>query len=97
MTYSPSGPESLSYADAAAVLSAVLGRLISFNPLTFEDEKQAMVDVGVPEAIAEMNAQALSLFAQGDSDWITDDVLSLLGQPARTFEQFATDHAAAFS
>jgi uncharacterized protein YbjT (DUF2867 family) len=97
MTYSPSGPECLSYADAAAVLSAVLGRLISFNPLTFEEEKQAMVDVGVPEAIAEMNAQALSLFAQGDSDWITDDVLSLLGQPARTFEQFATDHAAAFS
>jgi len=28
-----------------------------------------MVDVGVPESIAEMNAQALSLVDQGDSDW----------------------------
>jgi hypothetical protein len=71
----------------------VLGRLISFNSLTFEEEKQAMVDVGVPEAIAEMNAQALSLFAQGDSDWVADDVMSILGRPARTFEEFATDNA----
>jgi hypothetical protein len=38
----------------------------------------------------------LSLFAQGDSEWITDDVPSILGRPARTLEQFATDHAAAF-
>jgi hypothetical protein len=56
-----------------------------------------MINAGVPEIVAEMNAQALSLFAQGDSDWITDDVPSLLGRPARTFEQFATDHAGAFS
>ena len=56
-----------------------------------------MINAGVPAAVAEMNAQALSLFAQGDSDWVTDDVPTLLGRPARTFEQFATDHAAAFS
>jgi uncharacterized protein YbjT (DUF2867 family) len=96
-TYWPTGPGRLSYSDAAAVLSKVLGRPITFFPLTFEEERQAMINAGVPEAVAEMNAQALSLFAQGDSDWITDDVPSLLGRPARTFEQFATDHAAAFS
>ncbi len=55
-----------------------------------------MIKAGVPETVAEMNAQALSLFAQGDSDWISDDVPALLGRPARTFEQFATDNAAAF-
>ena len=91
-TYWPTGPERLSYADAAAVLSKVLGRPITFNPLTFEEQKQAMVDAGLPEAVAEMNAQALGLFAEGDCDWTTDDVPSLLGRPARTFEQFATDH-----
>jgi uncharacterized protein YbjT (DUF2867 family) len=96
-TYSPTGPERLSYSDVAAVLSKVLGRPITFHRLTFEEQRQAMINVGVPEAIAEMNAQALTLFAQGDSDWITDDVPSLMGRPARTFEQFATDHAAAFS
>lgn len=96
-TYWPSGRERLSYADAAAVLTKVLGRPISFNSLTFADQKQAMVSAGLPEALAEMNAQALGLFAHGDSDWTTDDVPSLLGRPARTFEEFATDHAQAFS
>jgi uncharacterized protein YbjT (DUF2867 family) len=96
-TYWPTGPESLSYADAAAALSTVLGRPVTFHPLTFDEQKQAMVDVGVPEHIAEMNAQAVTLIAQGDSDWVTDDVPSILGRPARTFEQFVTDQAAAFS
>jgi uncharacterized protein YbjT (DUF2867 family) len=96
-TYWLTGPESLSYAAAAKVLSEVLGRTITFYPLTFDEQKQAMVDAGVPDPIAEMNAQAVTLFAQGDSDWITDDVPSILGRPARTFEQFVTDQAAAFS
>lgn len=96
-TYWPSGRERLTYADAAAVLTKVLGRPITFNPLTFAEQKQAMVSAGLPEALAEMNAQALDLFAHGDSDWTTDDVPSILGRPARTFEEFATDHAHAFS
>jgi uncharacterized protein YbjT (DUF2867 family) len=96
-TYWPTGPDSLSYADAAAILSKVLGRPIGFHPLTDEEQKQAMVSAGVPEHIAQMNTQALALLAQGDSDWVTDDVPTILGRPARGFEQFATDHADAFS
>jgi len=96
-TYWPAGPERLSYSDAATVLSKVLGRPITFHPLTFEEQRQAMINAGLPKTLAEMNTQALSLFAEGDSDWSTDDVPSILGQPARTFEQFATDHATAFS
>ncbi|MGI8451727.1 MAG: hypothetical protein ACR2MP_31980 [Streptosporangiaceae bacterium] len=96
-TYWPTGPERLSYADAAAVLSAVLGRPVTFHPLTFEEQKLAMIDAGLPETAAEDNALALSLFAAGDADYVTDDVPSLLGRPARTFEQFAADYAEAFS
>jgi uncharacterized protein YbjT (DUF2867 family) len=96
-TYWLTGPERLSYPDAAAVLSSVLRRDITFYPLTFEEQKQAMVDVGVPEPIAEMNAQAITLFADGDSDWVTDDVPRILGRPARTFAQFVQDNAPAFS
>jgi hypothetical protein len=35
--------------------------------------------------------------AEGDAEWVTGDVPSLLGRPARSIEQFAADHAAAFS
>jgi uncharacterized protein YbjT (DUF2867 family) len=96
-TYWPTGPDRLSYADAARVLSKVLGRQITFRPTTCEEQMRAMIDAGLPEAVAEDNAKALSLFAAGDADYVTDDVLTLLGRPARSFEQFVTDYAAAFS
>jgi hypothetical protein len=35
--------------------------------------------------------------AEGDCDYVTDDVPSILSRPARTLEQFAADYAAAFS
>ena len=96
-TYWPTGPEAITFSDAAAALSKVLGRPITFQPLTVEEQTQAMVDIGLPESLAAMNAQAVALFAEGDSDYVTDDVPSILGRPARAFEQFATDYAAAFS
>ena len=65
--------------------------------LTFDQDKDAMIRAGVPEQIAEMNAQAANLTADGDAAWVTDDVPSLLGRPARSFEEFATDYANAFS
>jgi hypothetical protein len=56
-----------------------------------------MIRAGIPEQIAEMNAQAFGLTADGDAEWVTQDVPSLLGRPARSFEQFTADYAAAFS
>jgi uncharacterized protein YbjT (DUF2867 family) len=96
-TYWLTGPELLSNYDVATVLSKLLGRTITYQELTFEENKDAMIRAGVPEQIAEMNAQAFTLTADGDSEWVTQDVPSLLGRPARSFEKFTTDYAAAFS
>ena len=56
-----------------------------------------MIQARVPAAVAEMNAQAVSLTADGDAEWVTDDVPAILDRPARSFAQFAADHATAFS
>jgi uncharacterized protein YbjT (DUF2867 family) len=96
-TYWLTGPELLSNYDVAAVLSRLLGRRITYRELTFEENKDAMIRAGVPEPIAQQNAQAFSLTADGDAAWVTDDVPVILGRPARSFEQFAADHAAMFS
>jgi uncharacterized protein YbjT (DUF2867 family) len=95
--YRLTGPEAISNYDVAAVLSKLLGRTITYRELSFEENKDAMIRAGVPEQIAEMNAQAFALTADGDAEWVTDDVPSILGRPARSFEQFAARHAAAFS
>jgi len=96
-TYWPTGPEVLSGTEVAAVVSKAIGRTITFHPITFERQKQAMLDVGLPEAVADDNARAVALMADGDCDYLTDDVPSILGRAARDFEQFATEHAGAFS
>jgi len=96
-TYWPMGPEVLSSAEVAVVLSKVLGRRIVFHPITVAEQKQAMLDMGLPENVAEDNARAVALMAEGDCDYVTNDVLTILGRPPQGFEQFAADYAAAFS
>jgi hypothetical protein len=44
-----------------------------------------------------MNAQTFALAADGGAGWVTDDVATVLGRQARSFEQLAADYAAAFS
>lgn len=100
--YRLTGPALISYADVAAVLSDVLGRPVSYRPVSyrpvsFGEDREAMVRAGLPEPVAEMNAQAFSMIAGGDAAWLSEDVPSLLGRPARSFGQFAADFAAAFA
>ena len=96
-TYWLTGRELISNYDVAAVLSKLLGRTITYTEVSFDENRDAMIRAGVPTPVAEMNAQAFSLTADGDAEWVTDDVPAILGRPARSFKQFAADHAAAFS
>jgi uncharacterized protein YbjT (DUF2867 family) len=96
-TYWLSGPELLTYADVAAVLSRLLGRTVTFQPRSRSEDETEMVSAGLPQPVAAMNALALSLFADGDAEWLSPDMATLLGRPARSYEQFATDNLAAFS
>lgn len=96
-TYWLSGPALLTYADVATVLTRLLGRTITYLPRSREEDEAEMVRAGLPQAVAAMNAHALSLFADGDAEWTSNDMATLLGRPACSYEQFATDMAAAFS
>ena len=49
ITYWPTGPEVLSAKEVAAVFSRVLRRAITFHPITVAEQRQAMLDVGLPE------------------------------------------------
>jgi uncharacterized protein YbjT (DUF2867 family) len=96
-TYWLTGPELISNYNVAAVLTRLLGRTITYTELSLDENRDAMIRAGVPAPVAEMNAQAFSLTADGDAEWVTDDVAAILGRPARAFQQFATDYATAFS
>ena len=86
--------------DSASIDAAMDGvtSVVLVSPaVPAQQDAQTMVDAGVPAVIAEMNAHAVSLIAEGDAAWLSQDVPTVLGRPGRSFEQFATDHAAAFT
>ena len=96
-TYWPTGPRSLSGKDVAEIFTKVLGRPITFQPISYEDQKQAMLDAGLAEPVADDNARAVALMADSDCDYVTDDVPQILSRPAGSFEQFVIDYAKSFS
>ena len=90
-----SGPVALLPADQLAILGRVLGRELRLEPLAGEDARAELARLFPP---AFVHAQ-LRFFADGEFDdaRVVSTVPELLGRPARTFEQWAAAHAAAFA
>ncbi len=80
----------------AEIFTKVLGRLITFHPISFEEQKQAMIDVGLPEPVAKDNALAVAWMADGDCDYITDEApFRLLPRAALSHQREPTSRKAA--
>jgi uncharacterized protein YbjT (DUF2867 family) len=90
-----SGPESLLPADRAKILGSVLGRQLRFEPQP-DDEARAEMAAAMPdkyvEALFRFNVEGTL-----DESLVLGTVPKILGRPARTFEQWATFHAEAFT
>ncbi|MFF9167944.1 MULTISPECIES: NAD(P)H-binding protein [unclassified Streptomyces] len=88
--YDLTGPESLLPADQVAVLARVLGRPLRCVGLS-DEEARAEMEAGMPAEYVE----AFFRFNRGgelDESQVHEDVAKVTGRPARTFEQWATDH-----
>jgi uncharacterized protein YbjT (DUF2867 family) len=90
------GPAALTFARVAETLSQVLERPIRYVNLTDDQLRSGLVASGQPDwqatALVELNIYA----RQGHASVVTDTIERVSGRPARTLEQWARDHAAAF-
>ncbi|MBT2544440.1 NAD(P)H-binding protein [Streptomyces sp. ISL-44] len=93
--YTLTGPQSLTFAAQLGILGEVLGRPLPFEAVSAEQWK-AEVDGYIPGPYADA---LLEYWASTDGlpVEITDAVERLTGHPARTFGQWAEDHADAFA
>jgi uncharacterized protein YbjT (DUF2867 family) len=96
-TYEVTGPESLSYHDVAAILSRVLGRPVRYVDVPPEAALESMLKAGMPEWNARAVTELYGAFAAAQYARTTDAVEQVTGRRPISFEQFARDHAAAFS
>ena len=94
--YILTGPEAISFQDVAATFSQVLGKDVNYVSVPHEAAFNSMVSMGVPEWIASGYGELMEGFSEGFASSVTDNVETLTGHPARSFAQFARDHAQVF-
>lgn len=88
------GPEAVSQADVAAVLSDIAGKEIPYVPIPTEDLVQAMVKNGLPEFMARVFASFDEAIADGYLDVASGDLKALTGQPGQSLRDFLTANGA---
>src|SRR5262249_38351989 len=96
-THVITGPESLSYHEVADKLSTVLGRPIRYVDVPPAAAHDSMLKAGMPEWNARAVTELYGIFATGEAAGTTDTVEQITGRKPISFDQFARDHAGAFS
>jgi uncharacterized protein YbjT (DUF2867 family) len=92
--YDLTGPEALSTGDAAAQLSAALGKPVTYVALTDDAARAGMRAQNMPDAVIGPFLELARFIREGGASRITTDVKTVLGREARTFRAFAADVAA---
>ncbi|OJF15646.1 Rossmann-fold NAD(P)-binding domain-containing protein [Couchioplanes caeruleus] len=93
-TYEVTGPQALSFAEACAVIGAAAGRTVTFHGSP-QEYRRSQAALGRPEEELDAEIEAFAALRVLDDSQPLDTVERVTGRPARTFEQYAADAAAA--
>ena len=94
--YILTGPQAISFHEVAATFSKVLGKDVKYVKVPHEAGVQSMIGMGFPEWIAQGYGELNEGFSENFANRVADNVETLTGHPARSFEQFARDFAQIF-
>ncbi len=91
------GPQALTFAEAAEQIGAGLGRPVGYVDLGDEDFAGALTGAGLPSEVAADVVAIMRNAREGNLRSVTSTVTDLLGRPARGLAEWAADNAAAFT
>jgi len=94
--YAPTGPQALTMAEAAAMISAAAGRTITYRDTDREQWIAAMVSTGIPAEYAAVLRPLTVTVASGNGARPNSDVLDVTGAAPVTFAEFAARTAPAW-
>lgn len=92
--YVLTGPQALSHAEQVATIGRATGRSLRFEEISPDEWRSERLSIW-PEAAVDMLLDAWKA-AAGHPALVTSTVLEVTGAPARTFLEWAKDHAAEF-
>ncbi|HEX4216243.1 MAG TPA: NAD(P)H-binding protein [Candidatus Dormibacteraeota bacterium] len=91
------GPEALTYAQAAGVMTSVLGRPIRYVALGDEEARARMLERGLPRFHADALIDVTRAYRQGGAERVTQTVRDLTGRDPIDLARFVSNHRDAFA
>ncbi|MFG2592023.1 NmrA family NAD(P)-binding protein [Streptomyces sp. NPDC048438] len=88
-TYELAGPRLLSFHDVARELSAVTGRTITYAPVSVDDYRAGLRELGAPEEFADL----FTLIVDGRNANLVRGVQEALGREPKDFADYAKETA----
>ena len=95
-TYLITGPEALSYHQAAEILSNATGKKISYVNISEEEARGAMKEMGMSDWLINTISELHDYFRKGNASQVSSAVEEITGKKPISFSQFAKDYASAF-
>ena len=95
-TYEITGPEAVSYAECAAILSEELDKPVRYVSVSDDEARAALGAAGIGPEAAHALVEIDGLFREGFGAPVTDIVERVTGRSPRDFRAFARDNAGLF-
>lgn len=94
--YPITGAKAYNRAEVAAAIGQAIGKPVRYVPITDEQLRAAMAQMGAPSAYVELLSGLYQIVRAGWTEAVTDTVAQLTGRQPTTLEQFAQDHREAW-
>jgi uncharacterized protein YbjT (DUF2867 family) len=94
--YAPTGPDALTFEEAAGFISIAAGRKVTYRDIDRNAWINAMIKAGVPAEYGEVLRSLSQTVASGHGSRPNDDVLVATGTAPTRFEEFAVKTAPAW-
>jgi uncharacterized protein YbjT (DUF2867 family) len=94
--YDITGPDALSYGQAADIISSETRKKISYVNITEEDARRGMKQIGMGDWFIDIMIELFRIIRAAYGSETTTVVEEITGKKPITFAQFAKDYAEAF-
>ena len=94
--YNITGPEAISYYQAAEILSNTAGKKIIYVNIPESDARRRMKDMGMNEWFINIALELFDNYRKGNASQVYDTVESITGNKPISFSQFIMDYAEVF-
>lgn len=86
--YAPTGFSSISFNEAAGIISKGIGKPVNYIPVSLQAVEDAMKSLGADEWGAKLMVDYSEAYSSGWGDYTNNDVETITGHPSRSFQQF---------